>query len=195
MGCGIYMITNIINGKIYVGSSIDIKTRIMKHKYMLRRNKHVNQYLQSSFNKHSENSFIFEKLENCEFNDLIERENHYINKFNSNNLEFGYNLATVNEFRRNNYNKEVKIKNSKINLIKNGNFIKFKAINLTNNNEIIFDSLVDAADYLFTNNFSKGKLTNIRQKISHCLRGKKIDNGFNGSIRKTAYNHLWVIIQ
>lgn len=195
MGCGIYMITNIVNSKIYIGSSININTRIMKHKYMLRRNKHVNQYLQSSFNKHTEESFTFNKVENCEFNELIERENYYINKHNSNNLMYGYNLATVNEFRRNNYNKEVKIKNSKLNLIKNGNFIEFKSINLNTNEEMVFDSLVDAADYLYTNNFSKGKLTNIRQKISYCLRGKKINNGFNGSIRKTAYNHLWVIIK
>jgi group I intron endonuclease len=189
------MIKNIKNGKIYIGSSINIEKRLMKHKYMLRRDKHVNRYLQSSFNKHTENSFIFEKVEICCFNKLIERENFYISKYNSNNLEFGYNLATVNEFRRNNYNKEVKIKNSKINLIKNGNFIKFKAINLNDNNEIVFDSLVDAADYLFKNNFSKGKLTNIRQKISHCLRGKKVNNGSKGSIRKTAYNHSWVIIK
>jgi len=195
MGCGIYKIENKINGKIYIGSSINISTRLMNHKYMLRLNKHDNEYLQKSYNKHGEFNFIFNEIELCCEADLIIKENYYINYFSSNNLNLGYNLATVNDFRRNNFNSEVKIKNSKINLAKNGNFIKFKAINLFNNNELIFETLVDAADYLINNKFSTGKQRNIRQKISCCLRGKLVNNGHKGSIRKTAYNHNWLIIR
>jgi len=174
---------------------MNIKSRFSKHKSLLKNNKHDNDYLQNSFNKYGIDNFSFEVIEFCEVSELIDKENYYINFYKSNNLNLGYNLATVNEFRRNNYNKEVKIKNSKINLFKNGNFTNFKAINLTTNEEIIFDSLVTAADYLANKNFSKGKLSNIRQKISYCLRGKKVNNGSKGSIRKTAYNHLWVIIK
>jgi group I intron endonuclease len=195
MGCGIYRIINKTNNKIYIGSSVNILSRFSKHKSLLKHNKHDNDYLQNSYNKYGLENFLFEIIEFCEVDKLIDKENHYIEFYKSNDLNIGYNLATVNKFRRNNYNKEVKIKNSKFNLIKNGNFTKFKSINLTTNEEIIFDSLVDAADYLFTNNFSKGKLSNIRQKLSYCLRGKKVNNGSNGSIRKTAYNHLWVIIK
>jgi len=195
MGCGIYKIINNVNNKLYIGSSINIKSRFSKHKSLLKNNKHDNDYLQNSFNKYGMDNFSFEIIEFCEISELIEKENYYINFYKSNDLNLGYNLATVNEFRRNNYNKEVKIKNSKLNLLKNGNFTNFKAINLTTNEEVIFDSLVAAADYLANKNFSKGKLSNIRQKLSYCLRGKKVNNGSKGSIRKTAYNHLWVIIK
>ncbi len=184
MGCGIYKIENKVNGKIYIGSSISIPTRLINHKYMLRLNKHDNEYLQKSYNKHGEVNFIFDIVELCNEKELIVKENYYITKFSSNNLSMGYNLATVNEFRRNNFNKEVMIKNSKINLKKNRNFTKLKAINIINENEFIFETLVDAADYLIQNNYSSGTPRNIKQKISHCLRGKKINNGYNGSIRK-----------
>jgi len=113
MGCGIYLIENMVNNKKYVGSSIDTPVRIMKHKYSLRRNYHTNNYLQNSYNKYGEDNFEFSVLILCDENELVDNENYYINKFNSNDLNVGYNLATVNEFRRNNYNEEVKIKNSK----------------------------------------------------------------------------------
>lgn len=193
MGCGIYKIENIINNKIYIGSSIEFSVRLMKHKYMLRSNTHYNEYLQNSYNKYGENAFSFELIEECDEINLINRENHYIKKYQSNDLNYGYNLATVNEFRRNNYNDVIKIKNSKFNLEYNGNFIKFKAININTNVEKCFDNLVDAANFLIENGFSKGKPSNIRQKISHTLRGKKVNNGYNGSIRKTAYQHKWII--
>jgi len=195
MGCGIYIIENKINSKKYIGSSIEIPVRIMKHKYSLRRNYHDNQYLQNSFNKHGEDNFTFMVLELCEESELINKENHYINLYHSNDLNVGYNLATVNEFRRNNYNVEVKIKNSKHNLNVNNNFKTFKMINLETLVELDFDNLVEAANHIKTNNFSDGKLRNIRQKISQCLRGIKVHNGVenNGAVRKTAYKHKWII--
>jgi len=195
MGCGIYIIENKINNKKYVGSSIDIKVRLMKHKYSLRRKYHDNNYLQNSYNKHGEDNFSFKILKICTEKDLIDRENYYINLYESNDLSKGYNLATVNEFRRNNYNKEVKIKNSKHNLKINGNFTNFKCINLKNNYEQKFDNLVDAAIYIKENSYSNGKLKYIRQKLSECLRGNKVNNGSKGAIRKSAYKHKWEIIK
>lgn len=193
MGCGIYKITNIINQKTYIGSSIEIKVRMMKHKYMLKSNTHYNNHLQNSFNEYGENNFEFEIIEECSLDELIVRENYFINKYKSNDFNSGYNLATVNEFRRNNFNEEVKVKNSKLGLESNGNFTEFKCVNLETNNEIIFNSLVDAANYLLSNNYTKGTARNIRQKLSYCLRGKKVNNGSNGSIRITAYKHKWLI--
>ena len=195
MGCGIYMIQNSANNKVYIGSSIKIETRFMNHKYALRCGNHDNEYLQNSYNKYGENNFTFEIVELCDVSELIKKENFYIDKYSSNDLNKGYNLATVNDFRRNTFNNEVKIKNSKLNLSLYGNFTIFKATNIKTNSENIFTSLVEAADYLISNNFSKGNPRNIRQKLSHCLRGKKVNNGGNSTVRKTAYDHIWSIIK
>lgn len=195
MGCGIYKITNTKNNKVYIGSSINLESRKYKHFWLLDRNQHDNPYLQASYNKHGKEMFVFEILEICEIKNLIDLENHYINKYSSNKMKYGYNLATVNEFRRNTYNDEVKRKLSNYNLIKNNNFTIFSLTNLTTNEEKIFDSLVDAARYLIDNGFAKGKERNVRMVISNCLRGVKVDNGANGSIRKTCYKHKFKIIK
>jgi len=163
---------------------------------MLRKNIHDNDYLQHSYNKYGKEWFIFDILEICTPEELIVKENFYIDKYNSNNLSFGYNLATVNEFRRNIFNNEIKVKLSKYNLQKNGNIKLFSLTNIETNEEFIFDSLVDGANYLIENGFAKGKPRNVRMSISNSLRGVKLNNGKNnnGSIRKTCYKHKFKII-
>jgi predicted GIY-YIG superfamily endonuclease len=47
--CGIYYIKNIINGKIYIGSSVQIGIRWQQHKAALRENKHHCIYLQHAW--------------------------------------------------------------------------------------------------------------------------------------------------
>lgn len=197
MGCGIYKIENIINSKIYIGSSVNLDNREYKHFWMLARNNHDNEYLQHSYNKYGKDSFKFDIIEECDENILIEKENHYIDIYKSNILEFGYNMAKVNEFRRNTYNDEVKIKLSKYNLTKNNNFTIFSLINIESGNELIFENLVDGANYLINKGFAKGKQRNVRMCISNCLRGIKLNNGKtgSGSIRKTCYKHKFKIIK
>lgn len=195
MGCGIYKIENISTKKVYIGSSVDIKSRQYKHFWMLDRNTHDNIHLQNSYNKYKKDSFIFEIIEECKHKDLVSKENYYIKLYRSNIPEGGYNLATVNEFRRNTFNDEVKKKISEYNLIKNGNFRIFSLINIETENELIFYSLIDAAKYLISSGYAKGKERNVRMRISSCLRGVKVNNGsMNGSIRKTCYKHKFKII-
>lgn len=194
MDCGIYKITNIINNKVYIGSSISLKEREYKHFWMLKKGLHDNPYLQNSFDKYGKENFIFEIINLCEPKELISRENEFIKLYDANNLDKGYNLALVNESRRNSFNDEVKIKLSKYNLNKNGNILKYSLTNIQTNQEYIFESLVEGANYLIKNGFAKGKPSNVRMKISNSLRGKKLNNGHNGSIRKTCYKHLFKII-
>ena len=194
MGCGIYKITNETDNKVYVGSSLNIKNREYKHFWLLFNNKHDNSYLQNSFNKNGKSKFKFEILEFCNPSELISRENYYIDLLKSNSPEFGYNLAKVNEFRRNTYNDEVKKKLSKYNLQKNSNFNLFYLKNILSNEIKTFDNLVDAANYLIENGFAKGKPRNVRMSISNSLRGVKVNNGYKGSIRKTCYKHEFKII-
>jgi group I intron endonuclease len=195
MGCGIYKIENIKNKKLYVGSSVDLKIRKLKHFWMLKKGIHDNIFLQYSYNKFGKEVFLFSIIEECEESMLVDRENFFIDFYNSNNMKFGYNLATVTNTRRNVFNMEVKTKMSKTALKNNGNFIKFSLTNINTNEEYIFESLVDDANYLINSKYAKGKPRNVRMSISNCLRGIKLNNGHNGSIRKTCYKHNFKIIK
>lgn len=89
---GIYTITNLINNKIYVGSSINLKERIATHKRLLNKNNHHSKKLQNSWNKCGKNNFKFEIIErSCWFKFLIVREQYWIDFYNSYNN--GYNAA------------------------------------------------------------------------------------------------------
>lgn len=59
----IYRITNMSNGKFYIGSADSFARREWQHKYALRRNEHKNPHLQASWNKHGEEMFVFEVVE------------------------------------------------------------------------------------------------------------------------------------
>lgn len=62
---GVYQIKNILNNKIYIGSSSNLKKRLSYHLYALRRNKHPNKHLQAAFNKYGEDKFEFNLIEEC----------------------------------------------------------------------------------------------------------------------------------
>lgn len=93
--CGIYKITNINNGKVYVGSAVNIKYRFKTHKRLLKNNKHFNTHLQSSYNKYGPKSFNYEIIEFVCKEALLERETFWISYMNSNNRNYGYNKRLV----------------------------------------------------------------------------------------------------
>jgi hypothetical protein len=161
---------------------------------MLRNSRHDNLFLQKSYDKYGDKNFVYEVLETCDNDLLVEKENFYINKFNSCNPSFGYNLAFVNEDRRNTFNENVKINLSKHNSIKNNNFKTFSLTNLHTGSVFIFDNLVEAANYLINEGFTNGSARNVRAKLSFALRGVLVNNGSKGSIRKTCYKHKFQII-
>ncbi len=83
---GIYSIRNLVNGKIYIGSSVLIAQRFRDHRKRLKKGNHDNIHLQRSWNKHGEQNFEFSVLEHCEINVLLLREQAWLdktkNKFN-----------------------------------------------------------------------------------------------------------------
>lgn len=89
----IYKIINIINHKFYIGSTEDYTRRKQNHKYSLRHNCHPNQYLQNAFNKYGEENFKFEIIEYCEINELIIKEQHYLDLYKTYKNNIGYNLS------------------------------------------------------------------------------------------------------
>lgn len=76
MASGIYAIVNCTNGKMYVGSAVDIERRRIKHFSRLRCGTHPSAHLQASWNKHGAPAFLFKVLEECaaERETLLNRE-------------------------------------------------------------------------------------------------------------------------
>jgi len=94
MTAGIYQIKNKRNGKIYIGSAVNIKRRWNEHKSDLKLNKHHSAYLQNSYNKHGEHNFIFETLEIVQDKTLlVETEQRHMDATNCYNREIGYNIS------------------------------------------------------------------------------------------------------
>jgi group I intron endonuclease len=89
---GIYKITSIASGKIYIGCASNVRTRINGHLYDLRRNKHHNSYLQKAWIKYGEENFVFEIVEKCDINDLHAKEHYWVNELNCLDRTIGYNL-------------------------------------------------------------------------------------------------------
>jgi len=75
---GVYQIRNLVNGKIYIGSSVVLSVRYSTHLKELRQGIHFNSKLQNSWNKHGEKSFEFSVLEYCDPKETFEREQVYI---------------------------------------------------------------------------------------------------------------------
>jgi bifunctional DNA-binding transcriptional regulator/antitoxin component of YhaV-PrlF toxin-antitoxin module/predicted GIY-YIG superfamily endonuclease len=93
---GIYMITNIVNYKKYIGSSINLHDRCNKHKAQLKNNKHHNFHLQNAWDKYGEENFKFEIIELVSDKEkLIEREQYWIDKLDTSNQLKGYNLNPI----------------------------------------------------------------------------------------------------
>jgi len=96
---GVYKIICLPTGKIYIGSSVNIFDRWTIHKSGLRNNKHYNPHLQKAWNKYKENNFNFEIIEKVDNNFLTEKENFWIEKFNSRNNKYGFNIAKPGDIR------------------------------------------------------------------------------------------------
>lgn len=92
----IYAIKNLINNKVYVGSTKSLKKRKYRHFYELKINIHSNIHLQRSYNEHGKDKFSFFLLEECISTIRSEREIYWINYFNSHNKDYGFNIYEPN---------------------------------------------------------------------------------------------------
>jgi group I intron endonuclease len=112
----IYLITNRINGKKYIGQTIqnDINNRWASHKNL--KNKTVGQILYNAYKKYGVNNFEYKIICICFDDDTNKYEEQYINKYNT-IYPNGYNLLPGgNNKKHNEYTKKQiseKLKGSK----------------------------------------------------------------------------------
>ena len=91
--CGIYFIMCIINKKMYIGSAINIDSRLKRHYNDLNKNKHHSIHLQRAYKKYGSNNFIDGILEICEKNeDIVSIEKKWIFLFESFKRSNGFNI-------------------------------------------------------------------------------------------------------
>ena len=95
MKSGIYKLTNVKNGKFYIGSAKDIKRRWWEHKNDLKKQKHINPKLQNAWNFYGENNFDFSIIESVVEDEsrLLEREQFYLDTFKPYMKDIGYNIG------------------------------------------------------------------------------------------------------
>ena len=91
MTCGIYMIQNKVNNKMYIGQAVDIEDRWKAHRSGLRGDYHDNTHLQNSWKRDGEENFEFTILLECEESDLNMYEEYYIFDLMTFDPRVGYN--------------------------------------------------------------------------------------------------------
>lgn len=92
---GIYIIRNKINNKLYIGKSINIYLRLKQHNTHLNtKNKDENPHLINAWHKYGKDNFEYFVIEDCEKDDILlkEKELYWMNRLESTNRNFGYNL-------------------------------------------------------------------------------------------------------
>lgn len=79
---GVYRWTNKLNGKSYIGSSIDLSKRFIIYYNYKKISNNQNMNINKSLLKYGYSNFSLEILEYCEENDCIQREQHYLDLLN-----------------------------------------------------------------------------------------------------------------
>lgn len=89
---GVYCIENNINGKCYIGQSVNVRRRIRRHIRDIGNLKYVSA-ITLALAKYGEQSFSYKLLEQCQREELNDKEVYFINKFKC-MAPNGYNLTS-----------------------------------------------------------------------------------------------------
>lgn len=138
--CEIYKITNLSNGKIYVGQAV---SHILNHKryrpygYEGRFRCHISEafstkknqshYLNNAIRKYGVNEFVVELIEYCEIEKADERETHYIKEYNS-LFPNGYNLKNGGSVFTHSDESKKRVSDGVINYFKDKKYERFEGI-------------------------------------------------------------------
>ena len=98
---GIYLITNLINNKVYVGQSTDIERRWSEHlrsaqpeKYSIRSARDSKTPIHLAMQKYGINNFTLQILEQCQRSELDDKEQYWIDYYHSTEKDLGYNITS-----------------------------------------------------------------------------------------------------
>lgn len=93
MVSGIYMILNTITNKCYIGSAVNIRRRWRRHLRTLNSDTHHNLHLQRAWDKYGKENFAFSVLEYVSPEDLLIKEQYWMDAYKSYNQDKGYNIC------------------------------------------------------------------------------------------------------
>lgn len=152
---GIYIISCTETDKVYIGESLNISGRILRHFTNLRKNIHHNPILQAIFNKYGEESMIVDVLEWVNFDDmhqldflLKKKEIEYQKKFkhciNFDRNGYAWTLNATEEQKEANRKQLDSIREAAINVCKTPLVI----YNIKTKEKIEVDSLQEAENYI-----------------------------------------------
>jgi group I intron endonuclease len=98
--CGIYVIKNLVNNKVYIGQAENVYGRWGIHIKELVFGIHINNHLQKAWDKYGEDKFEFSILERCEVSELDTKEIKFVADFKSSDERYGYNKTEGGAGRR-----------------------------------------------------------------------------------------------
>ena len=87
----IYKITCLANNRVYIGQTKHLKKRKAEHLRSLKNQSHHSTLLQRSWNKYGKNLFKHEIIEECDINNVDEKEVYWIKFHDSTNKYNGFN--------------------------------------------------------------------------------------------------------
>jgi len=92
---GVYGIFNSYDGKVLVGSTIDLHKRWIHHRCTANTNQHANPHFQNAWLRDGSDSFEFRILELCDLSSLKPREDYWMSFYRSVEPDRGYNMVSA----------------------------------------------------------------------------------------------------
>lgn len=95
---GVYRITCLVNGYVYIGSTLSqkgFKDRLKCHRTQLNQGKHHSSLLQADWDKYGKDSFVFEIIEECEPSVCRKREQFWLDAQGVGEKNKSYNTSSL----------------------------------------------------------------------------------------------------